>query len=817
MRVYGTAIEFRPKIFKRQNHSPVNESTNNAPVQEKTGGLGKPAMPLASMGTLLKAQLGSNHPVNMATGRSSRPQAVRFGQDSENPQAPSPLRTLEEAITQGLLPTSQSTLGASEKAKILTQVEKDGFLRMPPQKAMDTLCQDPPFVLDIIKAAARSRKTLAPDGSLPLQTVSPVKGKAITWFAKTHHHVLNIANLTVSSDPKEKGDIWKAVVYLLTSPEGGYHLTPWHEKDLNSNYIPNNPFQIDPGIESPVLKRIGIRGNNQLKLLADVANLLGKPIWYDILPHAAHFGTPVLAHPENFRWIQFDLDKIRSLPSQGGQGEEVKELYSYDDLRQKINSGASAQDIDNFVNHRIQETGIVKTRNQQEIISTVKAIVRKHLGNPSTPISPQGISNEQRIAITQELIQKGLWTLPRHGYNAWNFTPLVRGYNLSGNYPLYQVLDRGDKGNANGQMFPFTRLAFLNDQGQPRDEVINYYISQAEFADKLGLSSVLRLDQVDWLNREGHVYDPFPAEAIRRLRAKFPDKPIVAERLDSYDKEPYRQVGVNAVVGDDWRKEVSDPYFHENAWGDQYGTLEYSKRTNSFITGLNAFEVHDQHMQPYSVSPFDPARGGFRTGQGRFLTFLFLNGDQGTNKPFYDIMGDEVGLPGEQVYKGGFTPGAVIDLTDKNNFYTTYVNAKALRYGTPQIRKAQEALRSNDQETLRQMDEGTLYSAKALTVLENGRKTWSYWSNNSDVVAWGIEPTNGDKGVVVVVANRHRADGSRPPSDITVPKAKLGQGKGAHFILDNPEGINTQPVDVSNQDLKVTQLPPSGVQLYYFE
>lgn len=744
------------------------------------------------------------------------PLKVLFGSQASGQ---SPLLTLEETLKTGKLGAVNPVISSEEKSRLLAQVEQEGFLRMPPQEALDKLVNDPPFVLELVKAAARARGVLAPGQGFPVQAPSPVQGKNKVWFSKTHHHVLNIANLTAANSDKKQGDVWKAVIYLLTRPEGSYHLMPWHEKDLNSNYTPNNPFRMDPGIESKLLNDAGITGTNQLRLLADVGKLTGKTFWYDVLPHSAHFGAPVMAHPENFTWVQFDLEKLNKLPRQQSPHGDQVEIYKYEDLRHQINNGASPQDIENYVFHRLKENGIVKHfpwENQQAIIDQVKATVKKHL-NTNTP-SAEDITPEQRQAITMDLIGQGLWTMPRHGYNAWNHYPMVRGYNLTYNYPLYQVIDRGDKGNGNGQMFPFTRFAFKTQDGKLREGAIKDFISQAEFADKLGLADAIRLDQVDWLNRDDHVFDPLPGEALRRMIARFPEKPFVAERLDAMDKEPYRTIGANAIVGDDWRKEIKDPFYFERSWDDQSGTLKYAAETGSYITSIHAFENHDQHMQPpygnKGVSPFDPARGGFYAGKGRFLTMLFLNGSEGSSKPFYDIMGDEVGLEGQQVYKGGFTPGAVIDLSDKKNFYPTYVNALTLRYGSPKLKKVQEALNANNTEALKQMDTHTLYAAKAQSILQNGYKTWHSWYSHSGTVVWKIEAFNG-KGYVIAAANPHWS-GSRGNEDAMIPKEHTGSGKGVELLLDDPNGIKTKPLQSQN-DIKIEQLRPSEVRLFYFD
>lgn len=738
---------------------------------------------------------------------------------------------LEAAVQSGqAFPVRESAFTPEQQQQMLAQVERDGFLRLPPQEAINKLSADPVLVLSLLKAAAKTHGTLSPSERFQANPNSPQQGKAKTWFSQTPTQVLNLAGLTRTNSGNEAaggGDIWKGILYMLSSPAGVFHLMPWHEKDLNSNYIPNNPFRMDPGLESKDLKQAGIVGTDQLRLLADVGHHLGKSFVYDLLPHSAHFGAPALLKPELFRWTQFNLDNIRRLPPLAGSPQGVKELYRFDDLRRIIRDAQGDDErakvwVEAFINSKVETFGILQSNTQDDLVRKVRETTQRHLGKEPGTFPMEDLTPEKRQAITQDLIGQGIWSMPRHGYDAWNYRPLIRGYNVEGNYPLYQAIDRNGKGDANGQMFPFTRLAFQDEQGKLRNDVVDFYAAQVAYADKLGLADVVRLDQVDWLDREQHVFDPLPSEAVKKLTAKFPQKVFVGERLESWDLDPYRRVGVNVIVGNDWRNEINQSggpgqdFFHQ-AWNEDARLLETSRQNNQYISVLRAFQIHDQHMQPREASPFDLTRGGIKAGQARLLTYLFLNGDQGSNKPYYGIIGDEVALWGKQVFEGSFIPNKSLNLTDNQNFYPVYANAMSLRYGSPLTRKVQAALKTQPASMIKQtVGEPTFYAAKAQEVMSQGRKTWDRWSTDGDIVSWAIERADNQPGKVVMVVNRQRPDSGKGATRINLEQVLLGSGKGVEFRLNQTEGMGIQPIDATN-GLSLQGISPSEVRLYYFE
>lgn len=750
---------------------------------------------------------------------------VYFGVSNPPPPPPSPLTNLVSAVENGrAFGTRRSLFTPQQQQAMRLQAEQDGYLRLPPQTALNQLAQDPELVLSLVKAIARGRGVLPPNGIFPSQPASPFHARPKDWFSRTPTQVLNLANLTRTEDgpnPNQGGGIWLGILYLLTTPAGNIHLLPWHEKDLDSNYTPNNPFRMDPALESPELTSAGLRGNDQLKLLADVGHLLGKTFVYDLLPHAGHFSAPALLKPQLFRWIQYDLEKVRSLPRQPNTPEDIRELFSFQEARRLINGNEirSRSTVERLAATRAGTSDVIKSQDQATLVETVRNIVRTQLGQDPDTVSMASLTPEKREALAKTLIEKGLWTMPRHAYNAWNPEPLVKGYHVGKNYPLYLAIDRTNLEDAAYQMFPFSRLRFQDAQGNLNEAAMSFFESQLIFADGLGLADMVRLDQLDWLGREQHVYDPIPPEVIQRLTRRFPDKVFLAERLEGLDFAPYQAAGARAIIGGDWSREIhqsdglNKDFFHR-AWDDDQAIAAYNQKNKADMTALRAFQLHDQHMQPGQVSPFDPARGGIAAGEARLLTMLFINGDQGTNKPFYGIMGDEVALGGQSVYRGSFTPNTRIPLQDTQGFYPTYANAMALRYGTPRLKQIQNALKTGADTSSYPNAEVLL--AKAQAVLRHGKKTWDTWSKDGNALAWCIERTDGQPGKILVAVNRQRPDKGAPSSQLLLGSDRIGNAPVREILLKDPQGPQFQPTAAKN-GLALENLLPSQVRLFYLD
>lgn len=488
-----------------------------------------------------------------------------------------------------------------------------GYLARPPRAVLEL---DDATVATIYSELARTRWA---NGKIP----SPKAGETdSSWMVRSDFCFVNVRACGLDRD--RPGSFIDGMRLLLALPADAIHLAPFFECVFGNVYAINSLAHINPECVRQDWLSEGLDALSQLRLFVDAAHILGKTVGFDLEPHTAQFSRVVLDTPEHFRWLALD------------------------DERDRLRGGLTQDEM-------------LEPAVQQGIVDEVRGIVREHClaaGIRFLEDSANDTVASRRVqdGIVQDLIGRGLWTLPCHTWGGAGL-PGYTGYDHEGNYPLFEYLDAEGEDqsmHAFGMLTPFVTARGLYVNTAPdRDNPSRPWQPGLDalagiFPRILGLADFdfLRLDYVD------HVFDSVlegtddiplsdrltPAgirHVINAARAVAPRTGVMAERM-GYDLDLYAGVGCDLILGADILRPIDLEFLVDMIrFQGEIAALNLQGRTPASIQ--YAIDTHDTGHPQIGVVP---AEGGREAMLLRMLLARLSSAGRG-RRPMYEVMGNQ--------------------------------------------------------------------------------------------------------------------------------------------------------------------------------
>jgi hypothetical protein len=400
------------------------------------------------------------------------------------------------------------------------------------------------------------------------------------------------------------------------------HLGPFTAYDHQCIYIPNALRTIAPNI---VDRSLPLSAEDQLRALVQAAHLLGMAVGFDLEPHVAQFGIPVLMNPDLFRWIRLTPD------------------------RTALTGG-------------LTQAQMMAEPEQARIAAAVRAIVARGLESAGLhdleavegePISAVKQKRATYHSLIVALIRQGYWTLPVQSW-AGQGVPAFSGYNHQGNFATFDYRGANGEDLSESAYHVLTPVKFSTgqmpnrapDHAEPYPPGIEFFAQIAGYwRDRFGFDFI-RYDSVDHIVdsvRQGMPLSDRPTpDGLRTAieRSRTPAKPHIgnlAERMGE-EVEDYAAMGFDVMLGADMLHHV-DRRAVESAFAlnDRLTALNAGRDRRHSVTW--AIDTHDTGNPGIWGEPLVKI-AGFEGMRRRHFVSRFISAGA-ARRPKYEALGSQ--------------------------------------------------------------------------------------------------------------------------------------------------------------------------------
>lgn len=566
---------------------------------------------------------------------------------------------------------------------IVNQVKKYGYLPYPHIRALEELT--PAETIVGLEEKLKLNKTYKNGKFIYKEDcISPVKRAGYqnsSWVKIDQHSIklINLAGLGNGNACEEPGKFIDWMKQILILPAGNLnkgilattiYMIPFHPRDFGCAYLPTSS-EVSPNLEDSLLKeKLNLDAKKQVKLFITLAQLVGHPIMYDVLPQTGRFSKTVLASPYIARWFDVKtlISRLKDDLEQVAEG--LKPLYHWGDVdyvKDLVDRSLTGQyeyipdhlqhiseKIEEALDHKrkIYSEEMATRHNQEELHKKVKKIINSMVGkDESYDLQEADIVNQGEII--GEMIKQGLWPAPG---GAWcsSGIPIFNKMSKGAGFPLFKHYDYTGK--------DVTEVANLDcqtpyyfvylDTGEYNEKVIDFYV---EFLKKLqsdyGFDG-FRVDHID------HIVDAYSESELGQAISYRAPKSVLGKANRELRKEvPHFATLAEYMLWENFFKEYHQIMDFDLLWGSDI-VSQYLKNVEQIIADNKQLEEYNSGLEKATprlsiLKTYNNQDGEFRAidqypGQlseagalFKWFKFKFLPNGKLSQRPVLYIDGDE--------------------------------------------------------------------------------------------------------------------------------------------------------------------------------
>lgn len=573
------------------------------------------------------------------------------------------------------------SLSEERKEFLSKQLDENGFLPYPYIKALEELT--PSEIFFALEKKWEKEGTFK-DGKFDFvnSKISALARHGINnsdWIKKEQHNIklVNLAGLGDGNKTTDTGKFIDWLRQLLILPMGmiekgvfptTIYLIPFHPREFGCAYLPTSYGVSSNIVDKSLKEKIGLDGEEQVKLFVQLAQLAGHPVIYDVLPQTGRFSKLVLANPSSVRW--FDIPKLIELITQDAENvaNELGRTEDKDDVEiiknvviNLLNSGAGELSesykplYDKFlemllVNKKVFSNEMIRKQNQVELVKRVRKIVASINGNSEKAnLSEDDIKHQDEII--QKLIAEGLWPAPG---GAWCSAgvPVFDKMSECAGYPIfrhfnYKNEDVTEFANLDCQT-PFYFVFFEN--GQYNMPVIDFFVNFMKNLQKEYNFDGFRIDHIDHVADEVSEKNGVPisyrapqkllCKLNETMKAQIPYFATLAEYMlwDNLFKEYHQNMKFDILWGNDiilQNEKTPEKIVEDNQTLAQYNT------NNLNLSNLSTLKTYNNQDGEFREINQYPAVLGEKGALFKWFKLKFLPGGKNAQRPVMFVDGDE--------------------------------------------------------------------------------------------------------------------------------------------------------------------------------
>ena len=567
-----------------------------------------------------------------------------------------------------------------DRKKYLTDcINKYGYLPYPHFKTLEELT-DGEIVFCLTKILEKEdvyENSKLKDFDNP-SVLSRRKIKNSNWFKKEGHNIklISLSALGDGNISEKCGTFIQWIAQIICLPKGNkgfniladtIYLLPFHPREFGCAYLPTSS-DISPKMEDEKLSKfLGLNKKEQLQFFITLAQLMGHPVIYDILPQTGRFSKIVLSNPYVARWndikalieqytseLKKVCDKIRLLNeyeiSAVNSTEEkyIKELngikveYTENEKDVYIEIEKTMEKIKIDINNQMS-----KKAYQEELSKKAAKLIEKVNGKKIK--CEEDIVNQSEIVSS--LIKEGLWTICGGAWCSAN-VPVFDKMHDGADYPIYKHYDIQNK--------DVTKFANLDCQtpyyfvylenGKFNEKVIDFYLKYTSNLQKEYNFDGFRVDHID------HVVDNLSEKNKTPVSYRIPRKVLGRVNTNLKKNVPYFGTLAEYMLWDNYLDEYHKDMNFDLLWGNDI-VFQSAKTPKQMVLDnkeLEEYNVKKSKQNPLSIlktynnqdGEFEaidryPGQLGENGALFKWFKCKFIVGGEYANRPTLYIDGDE--------------------------------------------------------------------------------------------------------------------------------------------------------------------------------